>query len=381
MNHSPTEFLAPRFVGPRFEDHTIPLEILKDIAVLEEMIVEVAKWRYLRENPQRQRVPRGFANGISLKLSTNIEPGSAIPKIVLSMTSAVMQLFPLEEQRYVIDARDNIIAAINAAENDDAVADYLTSGHLEYFDRIGRSLREDESIEFDHTNQDHPARLNKRTRRKLLECSQIEEMTEEVALRGTVPAINHDKAVFEMNVLGGRRISAPMTSLHRDNILKAVSHYHEDAPRILVRGVGRYSRDGRLLKLDSVEHVSFLDANDVAARLDEFRSLKRGWLDGKGLAPKSECLDRLSQLFDANFPENLPLPYVYPTPEGGVQFEWSQGDKELSLEIEFPKFISHWHCLDLRTQQDSERTVELSKAEGWEWIVKQFPVAKKGESR
>jgi hypothetical protein len=36
-------FLTPRLVGDRFEGHAIPLEVLKDFAVLEEMIVEVAK--------------------------------------------------------------------------------------------------------------------------------------------------------------------------------------------------------------------------------------------------------------------------------------------------------------------------------------------------
>ena len=41
------EFLSPRLVGNRFDQHSIPLEVLKDLAALEELIVEVAKWHYL----------------------------------------------------------------------------------------------------------------------------------------------------------------------------------------------------------------------------------------------------------------------------------------------------------------------------------------------
>ncbi len=42
-----SDFLKPRLVGARFDGHRVPLEILRDLAVLEQMIVEVAKWQYL----------------------------------------------------------------------------------------------------------------------------------------------------------------------------------------------------------------------------------------------------------------------------------------------------------------------------------------------
>lgn len=53
-------FLKPRMAGSRFDDHAIPLDMLKEFAVLEEMIVEVAKWHYLNDHPKRERSPRGF---------------------------------------------------------------------------------------------------------------------------------------------------------------------------------------------------------------------------------------------------------------------------------------------------------------------------------
>ena len=61
-------FLEPRLVGALFEGHAIPLEVLKDLAVLQDMIVEVAKWKFLQVNPDRKRSPRGFADGILAKV-------------------------------------------------------------------------------------------------------------------------------------------------------------------------------------------------------------------------------------------------------------------------------------------------------------------------
>jgi len=36
------EFLRPRLVGRRFDEHSLPLDIRKDFAALEEKLVEVA---------------------------------------------------------------------------------------------------------------------------------------------------------------------------------------------------------------------------------------------------------------------------------------------------------------------------------------------------
>ena len=37
------EFLTPRMVGRRFDEHAIPLELLKDLAVLGEILIKIAK--------------------------------------------------------------------------------------------------------------------------------------------------------------------------------------------------------------------------------------------------------------------------------------------------------------------------------------------------
>ena len=53
-------FLKPRLIGKRFDEHSIPLEFLQDLAVLEQMIKETAKWQFFLTHPERKRIPRGF---------------------------------------------------------------------------------------------------------------------------------------------------------------------------------------------------------------------------------------------------------------------------------------------------------------------------------
>src|SRR5271166_1730313 len=107
------DFLRPKLVGKRFEEHSTPLELMGDLAVLEPMIIEVAKWRYLKDNPDRKRSPRNFTDGISLTL-TAVQDGSAIATIALTL--GIGPLLPPPQQDYFEQARDAIVSAIGAAE-------------------------------------------------------------------------------------------------------------------------------------------------------------------------------------------------------------------------------------------------------------------------
>lgn len=104
---------------------------------------------------------------------------------------------------------------------------------------------------------------------------------------------------------------------------------------------------------------------DVAARLDEFRFMRDGWLDGEGYAPRRDGLDWLADAFECYYPDGLPLPYLYPTAEGGIQAEWSLGRHEISLEVDLNSKRAEWHDLDMDTRNWDEHTFTLAVPEGW----------------
>jgi hypothetical protein len=363
-------FLEPRLTGARFEGHAIPLEFLKDLAVLEEMIVEVAKAEFLKENADRKRSPRGFTEGVEFKL-TGIEDGSARPVISLVIAGAA-GLFAPSSQTYLERARDSVVNVIAAAEQNQPIKDYLPEKTLGYFDRIGRSLREGEAIEFGRGAQEAPARLTRETRRRLVLASSIvTELTEETFVRGSIPEADQDNMTFELQLLDGRKIKAPIDPQHRDTIIEAFAGY-KTGTRILLQGIGRFSRSEKLVGLDSVEHVNILDPLDVAARVDELRLLKNGWLEGGGKAPAPELLDWLIAAFIKGYPDELSLPYLYPTEDGGVRLEWPIARNEISLDIDPQTYRGQWHLLNLDTDAEETRELNLDDAAQWEWIAQRI---------
>ncbi|MFG0307259.1 MAG: hypothetical protein ACF8Q5_13700 [Phycisphaerales bacterium JB040] len=362
------EYLRPRLTGERFDGHAIPLEFLKDLAVIEEMVIEVAKWRFLQANADRKRSPRGFTSGVSLRL-TGVEDGSAVP--VISLVMAGGTLFPPENQSYFMEARDAIVSAVRAAETEQpaGILQYLPERALSYFDRIGRSLRDGEAMELAANQDAAPARLTKETRRRLvLASSRAHALTEETVVRGVIPEADQDALTFQIQLPDGRKVPSPMTEPHVDTILEAFNGFRTGV-RVLLEGIGRRTRTGKLERIESIEHMSLLDPLDVMARLDELRSLKNGWLEGIGTAPDPDGLDWLAAAFETQYSDDLPLPYLYPTEDGGVRAEWPFDNTEASLDIDLLSKRAIWHDLNLETDAEETQELDLSDAAGWTWIA------------
>jgi hypothetical protein len=358
-------YLRPVLVGPRFENQAIPLEMLRDLAVLEEMVVEVAKWHFLREHEDRKRSPRGFTDGITLAL-TDVDPGSAIPVISLVLASSL--LFH-RNQVYYDQAKESIIRAINAAGSNRPPNEHLPDKALAYFDRFGRSLREGESIEFTSDDGKTDAKLTKEVRRKLLlASSEVKELTEEIAVRGAVHEANQETMTFQITLTDSSKVPGPIARQHFESIMDAFAGYKMGV-KILIQGVGKFNRLERLQSIESIEHVTILDAQDVAARLQELAVLRDGWLDGDGRAPSEEGLNWLAGAIDMSYPDNLPLPYIYPAPEGGVQLEWPFSPQEPSLEIDFDRKSGEWHALRDDMDADEFESLDLNDEAAWKWVV------------
>jgi len=350
-------FINPRLVGRRFEEHTVPLEILKDFSALEEMVVEVAKWKFRQAHPDSKRVQRNFSQGLELHLA-QVDDGSAIPAIVL-MTAG---LVPTANTQYFELAREAIITAIEQAECGDAPT--LPKHLLSYFDRFGRSLRAGESIEF-QTGEQRAVTYTPGVRKRLVEFAEIETLTEELALRGRVSTINQNNRSFVLALPDGRQIAAPLTDQHWAAVLEAVQAYRQGG-YVLVQGVVEKDRQGHLRGFESVEHISPLDPLDVTLRLSALSELKAGWLDGKGHAPDPERAQWLAQAFEENFDAGLPLPHLYPTAEGGIQAEWTFGDWEVSLEIDLSTQLGAYQALNLVTQIQHDEVIALSERSDWQ---------------
>ncbi len=121
-----------------------------------------------------------------------------------------------------------------------------------------------------------------------------------------------------------------------------------------------------------------VDALNIGRQLESLRDLQDGWAEGMQLASdwgeghgkalSSDGLDWLASQFSSRYAPDLPRPYLYPTPEGGIQAEWSLGPNEASLEIDLVTHAAEWHCLNLRTRRSTERILDLDNGDAWEWL-------------
>src|SRR5690349_15716485 len=128
------EFLKPKLDGARFEDHAIPLDFLKDLAVLEEFVVSVAKAEWLKDHPDRHRTPRGVMSGVTVKLK-QVDEGSAVPVLAAVVALATPMLDGKSEQQvYLERARAKIVEAVAAADAGGNPANHLPPKTLAYFD-------------------------------------------------------------------------------------------------------------------------------------------------------------------------------------------------------------------------------------------------------
>ncbi len=368
------EFLRPRLHGARFEDGSVSLEILGELAALRELVIEVARWRFLKENPSRQRSPRWF-NKIDLKL-TGISRGSAVPVISLVPDERFFGARPLWYHRFYERAREDIVDAIGAAESNDSQLHskgHFPSHFLTHFNRIGRSLRDGEYIEFVTPARRDPVRLTKQSRLRLLDWSSEFEGSEaldlsDVTFRGVISEADLARMTFELQPVYGPKISGPIPVEYLETVMTAFNRY-ERRERVMVEGAGHINWSSRTSSLESVVRITRLNPLDVPARLDEFRHLKDGWLEGDGRAPDHAGLDWLSDSFERHYPEDIPLPHTYPTPEGGVEMEWSFGSQSVILEIDLEKRHGDWLRFDKESDEEDSFELAMHDDAAWDRIV------------
>ena len=112
----------------------------------------------------------------------------------------------------------------------------------------------------------------------------------------------------------------------------------------------------------------------VGMRIEELRLLKDGWLDGNGVALSPDGLDWLARTFDSNDPNGMTLPYLFPTPEGRVLAEWSlkSWSWSPSLEIDLATKRGEWHALNIDTNEEASKELDLKDTNAWAWLAEQI---------
>lgn len=365
MSEKQNIFLAPRLTGSRFEDHTLPVDILEDFSALQELIIELAKKRYLTENPTRKRVPKGFSDGIDLKL-THIEPGSSIPQFIITSTIGASSFFPNSDTiKYIEQARDEVINTIENANNGKLIN--LEPRYLSYFNKIGKNLLEDEAIDFTNNgNSIKSAVLSQQSRKKiLLSRNEKLEYSQTITANVLIPSIDkkNNSIVFEIE---GKSIPCSLENDFKETVFAAFNEYEKNT-LVALKATGIFNANDNLISIEDIESMDVLDPFDVSVRLSELASLKDNWYEGYGKALNKDALNNFDNSFKSLYDTKLPLPAIFPTIDGNIQLEWTAENNEITLEVDLANLQSSFFFFN--TKNDAEYDQNINLAEEKDWLI------------
>lgn len=172
--------MSVKLSGGRFKEAELPFFILGDLAPLQDMVVDVAKWLF-REESGRRRSPSSF-DPTYLKI-VGLQPGSTIAEIDIDTTRVILDGAPVPNQEHFEAAANSIVNVIGLAEQG---AKHLNGcippRCMAYFNRMGRSLMSNEVMEITAADK-RTARLTQQSREVLVRHS-VGEIMRDITVRG-----------------------------------------------------------------------------------------------------------------------------------------------------------------------------------------------------
>ena len=321
MAESREPFLRVTFGGGRFAAHVMPVDALAELVTLQQVVLELARAEFKRRNPDRVRVPRGFAQAARLDLSaTEANCFTATlrreaPTLLPGIDPAIVDV--------VIASRDAIVAVLDGAAQGREPGE-LPAKSRRLLARMGDRLGPGEWIEIRTRRDATGARVDDETRARLsaLLHAPLEQVTD---LDGEVEEIDDRRGTFLLRLRDRRAVSVDFDRAQRGEVIDALDR--RPAVRVQVRARVQWSAAPRAQDVESfevVDHERWPEVERVWQRIDQLAQVPEGWMNGAGEAPgdavRARAREVLARLL-VDHPE-VPRPKVFPTPDGGLQAEW-----------------------------------------------------------
>ncbi|WKZ64810.1 MAG: hypothetical protein QY325_08510 [Flavobacteriales bacterium] len=347
-----SEFIKPKFKGERFDQHSLPLDVASDLAAYQNLVIELAKRLYLKDHPERQRTPKGFSNAFELHVE-RVEEGSAIVPLI-ALTAALTS--EPNAQQYFDRARELVTECIAAPL--DQLPEEFPEDLLSYFNQVGSSLREGESLELPRKGGGEAVLTPKRRKDMVLARSKVYERPVELA--GYIGEIDWERKTFRLRLTDNSSAIVPLATSFEQ---KARQYGGTSRHMVVVKCVASFDSYERLQSVDHVEACSLQLNHELAGKLEALSVLQNGWYDGLGKAPDAKALSELSRMLVRHYPAHLKLPAVVPTQDGNLLLEWN-GHGEPAVDVD----LSTMHAAFQRFAPDGtdiEAAFTLRTDEDW----------------
>jgi hypothetical protein len=111
---------------------------------------------------------------------------------------------------------------------------------------------------------------------------------------------------------------------------------------------------------------------DLVSRIESFRELADGWLNGEGTPIK---VDKILPLLKVHFNSLQVRTYAYPMVNGGIELCWVDKNinKEISLEIDPDSLVGDYYEFGSPKEDDFfTKPIDLNNSYEMEWLVTQI---------
>ncbi|MPL66000.1 hypothetical protein SDC9_11668 [bioreactor metagenome] len=351
-------FLSPRFVGKRFENHSIPFSMFEDLASFQKIILEVAKWQYKKANPQKARLPKGFVDSFNISLS-RIRKGSARLVMVRDYENPE---FGFDD---VFDKSRNILMQLfkKTGEKKALVAPPgFPNAIIDEFENFGRTLRADEAIYFPGCTR---GSVYNSEVRKVILASRAEAKTERGVIRGNVYEVNRDAMSFSLHSNKGS-LTGFYTEAIQDKILEAFNEKY--GYPILVEADLTYDVRGKVKKAENISKAEIVDFKNMKDRIDDLIEMGDSWPITNYPKELKVRLKNFMEKWEAHADPKMENPCIFPMDPDGIQVDWTDGSRHLTIEISLNDLKGELALQDTSTDQYEESSINLSSLSSWKII-------------
>lgn len=241
-----------KFNGERFKDHGLDLDVLPELIAYKTLLIETAKELWRAKNPGRERLKKNFEDGLKLKFYKLNSGSVGIP---------IEREYEVEESLFssahnTPDELDEAVAlldeAMKAAAEDKRLPDIFPKNVIPLFDNLGKTLREDESIEFLSTGGRGNVIYTREVRERILKRT-ANEYTDRVKIQGEIRSASIDGNSFTIRQDNGAKINGRFQPDQEIIITDALREH--SSCRVEIQGVGFFGTDGDLKRIDQVEKL------------------------------------------------------------------------------------------------------------------------------
>ncbi len=251
------------FRGARFEDHGVDLDVLEDLQRYRDLLVEVAKELWRRNNPARERLPRNFEDSLSLRFY-EVQPNCAtIPLERIIPGEEVNSLF-VDENSWVEDELDQaaelITSTVDAVGRQQSIPAEFPKRLLGMFESYGKTLRTGEWFEHRPARASASVRYDGTVREGLMRAMNA-SYESFVDITGAVTMARVTRPRMAIQLDDEREIEASFQSEDEEKITTALKQH--TVTKVRVVGRGTFAPEGRLLRINQVDRVDLLPGGEL----------------------------------------------------------------------------------------------------------------------